>query len=46
MQILMKAVAVTVALALPLAAAAQSDRAYERANGNAKFLRCGTPEPS
>lgn len=46
MQILMKAVAVTVALALPLAVAAQSDRAYERANENARFLRCGTPEPS
>jgi hypothetical protein len=31
---------------IPFTAAAQSDNAAGHANGNAKFLRCGTPEPS
>lgn len=34
------------ALTFPLTAAAQSDNAAGHANANAKFLRCGTPEPS
>jgi hypothetical protein len=33
-------------LLLPLAADAQSGSAYDHANSNARFLRCGTPEPS
>lgn len=46
MQILIRTVAISLALSLPLSVAAQSDMAYEKANENAKFLRCGTPEPS
>lgn len=34
------------ALTIPLTAAAQSDHAVGHASANAKFLRCGTPEPS
>jgi hypothetical protein len=33
-------------LTIPMTAAAQSDNAAAHANANAKFLRCGTPEPS
>lgn len=33
-------------LTVPLTATAQSDSAVGHANANAKFLRCGTPEPS
>jgi hypothetical protein len=33
-------------LALPLSVVAQSQNAVDHANGNAKFLRCGTPEPT
>jgi len=33
-------------LTVPFTAAAQSDNATGHANANAKFLRCGTPEPS
>jgi hypothetical protein len=31
---------------MPLTAAAQSDGGYSNANPNARFLRCGTPEPT
>jgi len=39
-------IAFTAILTVPLTAAAQSDNAAGHANANAKFLRCGTPEPS
>ena len=38
--------AFTTALTIPLTASAQSDNASGHANSNARFLRCGTPEPS
>lgn len=44
MQTVFKTIILTAALAIPFTASAQSDNAYEHANGNAKFLRCGTPE--
>jgi len=46
MQAIFKTIVLTAALTIPLTAAAQSDNAAGHANGNAKFLRCGTPEPS
>lgn len=46
MQTIFKAIVLTAALTIPVTAAAQSDNAVGHANGNAKFLRCGTPEPS
>lgn len=39
-------IALIAALAIPLAALAQDQNAADHANPNAKFLRCGTPEPS
>jgi hypothetical protein len=44
--IVFKTIVLSAALTIPLTAAAQSDTAAGHANGNAKFLRCGTPEPS
>jgi hypothetical protein len=46
MQTVFKTIILTAALAIPFTASAQSDNAHEHASGNAKFLRCGTPEPS
>ena len=46
MQTVFKTIIFTAALAIPFTASAQSDNAYNHANGNAGFLRCGTPEPS
>ncbi|MEO7246442.1 MAG: zinc metalloprotease [Rubrivivax sp.] len=37
---------VAASLALPLPLMAQSHSAFDHANGNAKFLRCATPEPT
>jgi len=39
-------IAIATVLTIPMTAAAQSDNAAGHANANAKFLRCGTPEPS
>jgi hypothetical protein len=46
MQTVFKTIILTATLAIPFTASAQSDNAYDHANGNAGFLRCGTPEPS
>jgi len=46
MQSILRTIAITAALAFPFSALAQSDNGYENANGNAKFLRCGTVQPS
>ena len=46
MKINFRAIVLASALALPLNAPAQSQNAVDHANPNAKFLRCGTPEPS
>ena len=40
------AVAIATASFVPTSFAAPSDSALENANGNAKFLRCGTEHPS
>ena len=40
------AVAVATASFVPTSIAGPSDSALENANGNAKFLRCGTEHPS
>ncbi len=46
MQTIFKTLVFTAALTIPFTVMAQSDNAQSHANGNAKFLRCGTPEPS
>ncbi len=46
MQTMFKTIVFTAAMAIPFTAMAQSDNAYQHANGNAKFLRCGTPDYS
>ena len=46
MKINFRTIILAAALALPLTALAQNQNAIDHANPNAKFLRCGTPEPS
>ena len=46
MKTILSVLAFTTALTIPFTAAAQSDNGVGHANGNARFLRCGTPEPS
>jgi len=46
MQAILKVIVISSASIIPFTAAAQSDNAAGHANSHAKFLRCGTPEPS
>ena len=46
MKTLLGVIVFATVMTVPFTAAAQSDNAAGHANANAKFLRCGTPEPS
>ena len=46
MHIILKTIVFASALAIPFTASAQSDNGNAHANGNAKFLRCGTHQPN
>lgn len=46
MKIKFQTIVLITSLALPLTALAQNQNATDHANPQAKFLRCGTPEPS
>lgn len=46
MRIISKLIVFISILTVPYSVMAQSDNGFGHANGNASFLRCGTPEPS
>lgn len=46
MHTVLKTIVFSAVLAIPFTASAQSDNGKDHANGNAKFLRCGTHQPN
>ena len=46
MHTILKTIVFTTAMTVPFMASAQSDNGIGHANGNAKFLHCGTHQPN